>query len=159
MILSVNEAGTEISITGGLGGASVTVWQNSFSDALAGTSVTLSGGGAATVTGSTLGLGAGTVLNGVWKFFDGANAPVGILVSNSIDCCLAKKMDAYLTKSTCSCGKCKNELETMAEIYLLLQTARASLSMDPNPEFANAYTKYAKADTLCTDTTCKSCSC
>ena len=159
MVLTVNEAGTEISITSGTALAAVTVWQNSFSSPLSGTSVTLSGAGAATVTGSTLGLGVGTVLNGVWKFFDGTLAPVGILVSNSVDCCLAKKMDAYLTESTCSCGKCKNELETMAEIYLLLQTASASLVMEPNPEFANAYTKYAKADTLCTTTTCKSCSC
>ena len=159
MVLSVNQAGTEISITGGQANAAVTVWQNSFGTPLTGTSVTLSGTGTATVTGSNLGLGASTVLNGVWKFFDTVNPPVGILVSNSVDCCLAKKMDAYLTDSTCSCGKCKNELETMAEIYLLLQTARASLSMEPNPEFANAYIKYAKANTLCTDTTCKSCSC
>ena len=161
---AISTDGATITLAGGDASNNVAVYQNSFTTPLAGTSITsstvvLDGSGNVTIASDTLGLGTGVVLNGVWKFFDGVNPPIGLLVSATVDCCIAKKMDAYLTSSTCSCGKCKEELELIAEIYLLLQTAISSLNMLPNPEFDNSYIKYAKAITLCTAATCKSCTC
>ena len=144
-----------ITLSGGTGGAVVTVYKNDFTTALTGTSVTLNGGGTTAVIATSLGLTADSELNGVYRFDDGTNPPVGCVGACDIDCCIAKQMDSYLQDS-CGCGQCSKEIEFISKIYLLMKSSKASVRL-ANPEFTNAYDKYIKASTLCTQT-CK-CNC
>ena len=153
-----------ITLAGGTAAASVAVYKNTFLTPLTGTSavlgqslLSLDANGAATVTSDTLGLGTDLALEGVWKFNDGTTNPCGVIGHCSIDCCLTKKMDAYVTNS-CVCNNCDTDLKLISEIYLLIKTADMSVKITPNPEFANAYDKYSKASSLCNATGCD-CNC
>jgi len=153
-----------ITLAGGTAAAAVEVYKNTFLTPLSGTSinlgfstVNLDASGNCTVTSSTLGLGTDVALEGVFKFNDGTTNPCGVVGACSIDCCLTKKMDAYITGS-CTCGQCQKDLKLISEIYLLIKTAAMSVKVTPNPEFENAYIKYNKANTLCNSTGCD-CNC
>ena len=74
-----------------------------------------------------------------------------------IDCCLAKKMDAYLSND-CQCVQCDKELETMNKIFLLMISAISSTVVLNNPELNAATRKYLKAKELCNLGNCK-CNC
>ena len=153
-----------ITLAGGTAAAAVEVYKNTFITPLSGTStnlgfstVNLDAEGNCTVTSSTLGLGTDVALEGVFKFNDGTTNQCCVVAACSFDCCLTKKMDAYITGS-CTCGQCCKDLKLISEIYLLIQTAAMSAQITPNPEFENAYTKYSKASSLCNSAGCD-CNC
>ena len=82
----------------------------------------------------------------------------GIVMSCSIDCCIAKKMNTYLTGSNCNCKSgCSNDkkLIEMSKIFLLLKAAEADVVLN---NFQGAYDKYVKASTIC-NTTSATCGC
>jgi len=152
--------------------STVNFYQNNFTTAVSSTTLTTLAGDSYQIN-LTPDLAGVTNLNGVWRIEiippDGSDLnpleynstlanTAGIVMSCGIDCCIATKMNTYLSSSDCKAG-CGNDkkLVEMSKIFLLLKAAEADVVLN---NFQGAYDKYVKASTICntTSTTC-GCNC
>ena len=125
---------------------------------------TLSGGGGATLTYQNIESATEEALNGVWMvMITDPTDPNTVYIHGAIghcdiDCCIANKLEALIA---CSCDKdCSEYLDTISKIYLLVRGATTNVldCLQTPEQYTRAYTKYAKAKSMCSDQECK-CSC
>ena len=112
------------------------------------------------VFGTTLSLAALGASEGIFEItvtdIDGVKQYTGALGKCSLDCCIAKKMDAILS-CDCACKKCNHELIQAERIHLLISGTEADLAQigadtEKNASFyITAKRKYKKALELCSD--------
>ena len=155
MVLSIVQNCTNLVIYDAVADAPVTIYQNDFVTPIVGPEdgMTVSSSGTVSIFADQFGVAE---WSGVFLVVAG-NDTRAIVSKCNLDCCLAKKMDAYLSND-CQCVQCDKELEIMNKIYLLMVSAIASASVLNNPELTAALKKYNKAVELCNLGNCK-CNC